>query len=219
MKTKTFKEFNEQTTTFSLKVHSGNHAFFCSAHPQLQEKIAVLIIGMPRSGSSCATGILHIMGLYLSEPLKEPNPSNPKGFFEHVPTLRLNNEILKSFGTCVMDTRPLNVDFMSPLAQEQKDKIQELLLTYFTHSPLFGIKDCRLTLLLPLYIQALTELGYTIKIIAALRKTEEIAGSLNTFNNMPEGETFELANKFFLLIDQYKQEHEIFRDSVPRSYK
>lgn len=40
-----------------------------------------LVIGAPRSGTSCVAGILHHLGVFMGERLLPPNRMNPTGFF------------------------------------------------------------------------------------------------------------------------------------------
>lgn len=40
-----------------------------------------LVIGVPRSGTSLVSGILHHFGVFMGDRLMKPGPLNPKGFF------------------------------------------------------------------------------------------------------------------------------------------
>ena len=69
-----------------------------SAEPSRQPIICVL--GMHRSGTSVATRILNLLGIYLGpeEHLIGSRPDNPKGFWECQPIVDLNVEILERLG-------------------------------------------------------------------------------------------------------------------------
>src|ERR1043166_5359212 len=58
----------------------------------------VAIAGMHRSGTSMVTRLLNLCGLDLgpAEHLMEPAPDNPEGFWESMPFLRINEELLQA---------------------------------------------------------------------------------------------------------------------------
>lgn len=41
----------------------------------------LLVVGIPRSGTSCVAGVLHHLGVYMGEKLIRPSKWNPKGLF------------------------------------------------------------------------------------------------------------------------------------------
>lgn len=43
-----------------------------------------IILGTPRSGTSLLAGLLHHMGIFMGEAFLEPNPMNPRGFYQDV---------------------------------------------------------------------------------------------------------------------------------------
>ncbi|HHL19442.1 MAG TPA: hypothetical protein ENJ33_06880, partial [Thiothrix sp.] len=62
----------------------------------------LVVLGMHRSGTSCVTGSFHNMGAYFAsgENIMSPSLSNPKGFFERIDTMKLNDQALsKSHAT------------------------------------------------------------------------------------------------------------------------
>src|SRR5262245_50531861 len=60
----------------------------------------VAIAGMHRSGTSMVTRLLNLCGLNLgpAEHLMESSPDNPEGFWESLPFVRINEELLHSLG-------------------------------------------------------------------------------------------------------------------------
>ena len=72
------------------------------------EKRAVLVLGMHRSGTSAVAGAVHLLG---AEPPKHLIPAaadNPSGFFEATTVLGVNDWILKAGGSTWFDC--LNFD-------------------------------------------------------------------------------------------------------------
>src|SRR5215469_670527 len=55
---------------------------------------AIIVLGGHRSGTSCAAGILHHLGVPVGEKLLGANTGNPAGHFEDVEFLRLHKRIL-----------------------------------------------------------------------------------------------------------------------------
>eukprot|EP01039_Chlorochromonas_danica_P002492 gene2492-2730_t len=55
------------------------------------ERPGVIVLGMHRSGTSLLTGLMSMTGLKTGEPLLDPTPENPKGYFERK-DLFLQNE-------------------------------------------------------------------------------------------------------------------------------
>lgn len=60
--------------------------------------MSVLVMGMHRSGTSAATGVLRFAGLQVSDDryLPPPNPHNPEGTFENLPLRDVNRRILEA---------------------------------------------------------------------------------------------------------------------------
>lgn len=140
------------------------------------EKKAVFIVGMGRSGTSCTAGVLKILGLELGSPLAGPGSSNKKGKFEHLPTTQLMQPILKQFDTIWWN--PRLIDWSKATNQEElKNKVKKHLDHYFGRHAVFGIKNPEITMLLPLFLQAAEELGYTPKIIIVVRHPDETNAS------------------------------------------
>ncbi len=166
--------------------------------PLLSLNKAVFIVGVHRSGTSATAGVLQILGLPLGEDehLLGPGLFNEKGHFEHGKFVAVNNGILHELNSSWRDTKPLALDFNSPKAVEFKERIKANLVQYLANKPIFGFKDPRLCLLLPLYLQASRELGYMPVIIIVQRKPLEIAASLAKRNEMPQDEALTLIRKY-----------------------
>jgi len=150
-----------------------------------QEKTAVFIIGMGRSGSSCTAGILNILGLEMGEPLAPPCDFNKKGKFEHIPTIEFNKPILKELNAIWYKPQLLDWDSI-PKRCTLKNAVKKHLAQHFGQYSFYGIKNPELTTLLPLYLQAAQELGYTPKIIMVLRHPDETNASMQKFLETPK---------------------------------
>jgi hypothetical protein len=54
----------------------------------------VLVLGVPRSGTSTVAGVLHHLGVFMGERFPDPSPMNPRGFFEDQEIIELHRHFL-----------------------------------------------------------------------------------------------------------------------------
>ncbi|HEX2581534.1 MAG TPA: hypothetical protein VHL08_06105 [Dongiaceae bacterium] len=142
-------------------------------------KIAVLLAGMHRSGTSALARSLNIWGCDISTDLMEGNQHNPQGYWESHGFSDLNEQILRSLGSGWYGVTPLpEAFFHSAEAGRYRQEIIARLEQSFAASSLFVIKDPRLSLLLPLWRQAMEEFGAQPRIVIAVRNPSEVVRSL-----------------------------------------
>ena len=134
------------------------------------------VLGMHRSGTSVATRILNLLGIYLGpeEHLIGSRPDNPKGFWECQPIVELNDEILERLGGNwhELPSFPAGWERASELA-DLRQKARTLIARYFAASN-WGWKDPRTCLTLEFWKQLLPPMRYVI----CLRNPVEVAQSL-----------------------------------------
>ena len=142
----------------------------------------ILVVGMHRSGTSALTHLLSNMGANFGD-LKDSigaNKENPKGFWERRDVRRLNDQILHALG-CEWDTLThfnldsLSSDVRASFLQGAKEITGNLSLAGTS----FVIKDPRVCLLLPLWLDALDN----PLIVYIHRSPFEIAKSLSARND------------------------------------
>src|ERR1700735_202772 len=73
-----------------------------------EKKIALIVSGMHRSGTSSIAGVVGMLGASLPQNLLPPNFDNPLGFFESDKVMRLNDKILSESGSSLSDWRAVN---------------------------------------------------------------------------------------------------------------
>jgi len=138
--------------------------------------MTVVVLGMHRSGTSALTGALHRLGLGLGDEsdLLGANQGNPKGHFELQSVIALNDDILAAWGGRweVPPEFPVGWE-TSSLAQEQVARIRTLIDERGLRGAV--VKDPRLSLLFPLWRQALDD---EVVVVAMTRHPLEVAGSL-----------------------------------------
>ena len=147
---------------------------------------AVVVLGMHRSGTSILTRALQAHGCALSSELLGANPSNPSGHWESSVAISINDKMLADLGRSWDDLRELPPAWMQgPEAQEAKARIKILLDGDFRNERLWAIKEPRMCRLAPLWIEAITELGFEAKVVMAVRHPREVALSLLRRDGMP----------------------------------
>ena len=116
----------------------------------------VVVLGMHRSGTSIATGILGSLGVYLGEEeeLIGPNPYNELGHFENRHLVKLNAVILWRAGGSSMV--PPARDRIMGIREFAKVQLRRVLQRY-RERPIWGFKDPQTCLtgciLLPLLVE------------------------------------------------------------------
>lgn len=146
------------------------------------EKYAVIVLGAPRGGTSCTTGVITKLGIPFGKPesLKPADSGNPKGYFENQPIMDFNEKLLQSYGISVSCASRLEISDQDRFSKEVQSII-ELLKTEFDVNKNLVLKDVRMPLLIRFYVSALKELGYTLKFVWVKRPAEEAALSAKSF--------------------------------------
>ena len=148
-----------------------------------RKRIAVLVAGMHRSGTSALVRVLNIAGCDLPNTLMSPECDNVTGFWESQAIMDLNQEILASAGSFWDDWRPFDQDwYASPVADEFRERAQELVQNEFGSSRLFVLKDPRMCRLLEFWIEILSALGTQPLVVSPIRNPFDVASSLHARN-------------------------------------
>jgi hypothetical protein len=142
----------------------------------LRKPIAVLVLGMHRSGTSLATEILGKLGLWIGteQHLIGASPYNPRGHFEMLAGVEFNNEVLRHAGG-TWDHPPSieSIDALAPTIRPSVD-------AWFGGRSAWAFKDPRLCLTLPVWIPALA--ACDVRIVYIRRDPLAVARSLVTRN-------------------------------------
>ncbi|MEE4376788.1 MAG: hypothetical protein V2J55_04645, partial [Candidatus Competibacteraceae bacterium] len=147
------------------------------------ERQCLLVMGMHRSGTSALTRVISLLGARLPGNLLPEQKDNEMGFWESRDLMTLHNEILQSAGSVWDDWRRINRRWFRSLeAERYRRHLTDFLMEDFGDSPLFVIKDPRISRLLPLWIQVLEECGITPLGVIPVRNPLEVAASLKKRN-------------------------------------
>ena len=149
------------------------------------EKVAILVAGMHRSGTSALTRVLHIAGCDLPRTLVSPRADNASGFWESQPIANLNEEILAFAGSFEQDWRPFDTGwYSSRVAGVYRERAQEMLGEEFGDSRLFILKDPRMCRLMEFWLESVRAFGARPVVVSILRNPLDVASSLELRNHL-----------------------------------
>lgn len=159
-------------------------------------KKCILVVGMHRSGTSAMSAILKIAGIY-NKVTDNISPDNPKGFFEWHKGMDINGKIFRLFKSEWDDEkpRPYNEKKCDRVAIFKKE-IMQAIDEDFNDQKLFAIKDPRISVLLPIYLEILNTMNIEPLLIMMERPDEEIYLSLKKRNNFSRKKSFALCKKY-----------------------
>jgi hypothetical protein len=143
----------------------------------------IIVTGVHRSGTSLLTGILSFLGAQPPKKIVAAGKFNLKGFWEPLEILRLNETILHEFQSNWEDWRAIDLNSWSAERRSfYKSEIKRLIAEDYPEAKLFVLKEPRLTRLIPLYHEALTEMGIDVVYALALREPDDVVGSIRAAN-------------------------------------
>lgn len=156
----------------------------------------ICVLGMHRSGTSAVARALNLLGVYLGEPEHIVNPRaniNPKGYWEHRGIVDIHEQIFNTLGRTWRDLRPLDNEWwkLQSISGLREDLIN-LLIREFADKPLWGWKDPRTCLMLPMWEEILEELGTEVGYLIVFRNPIDIANSLMKRDNSSANQSYSL---------------------------
>ena len=152
------------------------------------DRIAVIVLGMHRSGTSALAGVLGLLGCDEPETLMIPNENNKKGYFESSKLYQLHAQLFASAGTRWDDWLPMPAGwFKSPPAAAFHDRAVETVTAEFGKSRLFMIKDPRICRLVPFWEGVLAEIKVNPGYVLTHRNPLEVAASLQKRDGLSVG--------------------------------
>lgn len=165
----------------------------------LDKSVGILVAGMHRSGTSAVAGLLAKIGVSLSTHLLEPGEDNPKGYWEHRRAVDINDRLLNALDRSWDDIRGLPKNWLeSDPAHNARNEIKELIKEDFEAANVWAIKDPRMCRLLPIWIEALQDLGVEPVVLTVARNPLEVAASLTARNQMGQPIGLALWLRYFL---------------------
>jgi len=156
----------------------------------------IVVLGMHRSGTSLITRGLQVLGIELGNKLLQPLGDNSKGFFEDLDVLDLNIRLLNHLG--------LDWHYAAPVTDYQvKDlcesgyllKAASLAREKTTSKRPFGIKDPRLSKLMPFWKEVFQHCQLNVGYVIVVRNPISVAKSLQGRNG------FSFEKSYMLWLD------------------
>jgi len=159
----------------------------------------VVVLGMHRSGTSALTRSLPVLGVSLGDNLLPPvEGNNPTGFWEEREIYDLHNEMLQSLGGEWDDLGLIAAD---DLARWQREgffsRAVELLRSRTTMHAWYGVKDPRISALLPFWQMVFAQCGLDVRYLISCRNPMSVARSLQSRDG------HEMARGYFLWWKHY----------------
>lgn len=167
---------------------------------------AYLVLGMHRSGTSALTQLLALAGADLPTNLMPGDEHNAKGYFEPWRIAMFNNERLRETGGAWDDPfafpfRPLP----PPVERAWIDRAKALVAEEFGAARHPLLKDPRITVLAPLWRDALAELGFSPRYVIPVRHPLAIAGSLARRDGFTPQKSVLLWTSYMLAAEAYSR--------------
>jgi hypothetical protein len=150
-------------------------------------RVAVVVLGMHRSGTSAVAGAAIRLGLAPPKTPLAPTDDNPTGFHESVPLDNFNHLLLNAMGRSWYDCLSFSPDMLNEAARAAAfNYCTEVLRQEFANEPAFVVKNPMLCLTLPLWLPALRAVGAAVSALLVVRHPEEVARSLFWRDMLPE---------------------------------
>ena len=147
---------------------------------------------MHRAGTSAITRGLEVLGVSLGNNLMPAAEHvNPKGFFEDLDVNALNIGMLSAIGSDWSRVSPISASQLDLLKHRGFLQLAvDLVQKKCRDTPVFGLKDPRISKLLPFWNQVFDALEYDVAFVLALRNPLSIAKSLEKRDGLQASHSF-----------------------------
>lgn len=148
-------------------------------------KIAYVVLGMHRSGTSSVAGTLALLGARAPHHLMGAKADNPSGFWESEKITEFNEQIFYSAGSSWKDWGLLDPSVFTGPDAETFDKASRWLIgSEYGGAETIVLKDPRICRIYPFWRSALESTGYQPLVVCPIRAPEEVAASLSARNGI-----------------------------------
>ncbi|WP_296623025.1 sulfotransferase family protein [Rhizorhabdus sp.] len=144
-----------------------------------QPRIAILILGMHRSGTSALTRLIGHLGAALPADAIEAHADNARGYWESAAVVKAGDQLLRVARSSWFDVRPLDLSRLEPSAlRSRKDRLWEAVVAAFGDAALMAVKDPRQCRFVPTVVETLAEHGVASRAVLMLRDPAAVARSV-----------------------------------------
>jgi hypothetical protein len=168
----------------------------------------VLVLGMHRSGTSALSGLLVQAGLDAPKDLMPASPANPRGYWESLGAMKLNDKLLQQLGTHWSTCWGLvHHDWKTKISAVHawRSELLELLRTAYPQGGIAVLKDPRLCALLPALQPWIESNLFRCIAFLPIRHPAEVAGSLRLAEGIPHGQALLLWLGHVLSAERYSR--------------
>lgn len=150
--------------------------------------VMLLVLGPHRSGTSLTARMLECLGAVNSTNLHPPSESNPFGYFEDWDTYQFNETVLMpELGSSWHAVSEID---WSCLAEARYQELQQqavalICKNYSRNNPVSVLKEPRISLLLPFWLEALETAGFAVKAVCPVRHPVSVSQSLAKRDHLP----------------------------------
>jgi hypothetical protein len=142
-------------------------------------RVAILVLGMHRSGTSALTWLLGRLGAALPRDAIEASGDNARGYWESQALVRADDQLLRVVRSSWFDPRPLDFSRLSADGlRSRKNRIREAIEAEWGDAPVLAIKDPRQCRCVSVIADVLGEMAIEPRALLMLRSPAEIARSL-----------------------------------------
>ncbi|RLA42286.1 MAG: hypothetical protein DRR42_23700 [Gammaproteobacteria bacterium] len=164
----------------------------------------VIVAGMHRAGTSAITGVLEGLGVRLGDSLAEAQEGiNDMGYKEDNDVISLHEDLLWNLPSAWDDIFLVSyAKAAQPKLFEAQKRIDSILANYLRKGPLCAVKDPRICLFLPLWLDACERLDIEPLVLIPSRHPQAVAQSLYTRDGIFDGRAKLLWIKYFLAVER-----------------
>lgn len=144
-----------------------------------QARIAILVLGMHRSGTSALARLIGYLGAALPADAIGAHSDNARGYWESAAIVKADDQLLRVARSSWFDPRPLDLSRLDPSAlRSRKDRIWEAMTAAYEDASLMVVKDPRQCRFVPTVVETLAEHGVASRAVLMLRSPQAVARSI-----------------------------------------
>jgi hypothetical protein len=168
----------------------------------------LVIAGMHRSGTSAVARSCNLLGVDLGSDFIPTQPDNRSGFWEDASVKTADDLALASHGLLWDDVRPMPEPWRDGFGgAEIRARLLDTLGALARRGSLCGVKDPRISRLLPLWLPVIEQLGVNPVFLISLRDPGEVALSLARRDALGDARSLLLWLRYNLEAERHTRGH------------
>ncbi|MGM0882789.1 MAG: sulfotransferase family protein [Bacillota bacterium] len=164
----------------------------------VEESKLFLVLSLHRAGSSATAGVLHHLGIHMGDDLMGPHEFNPKGHFESLKFVAINDHILALLGGAW--NRPVNRE---KVAHFHYPEVNIRSFLSIQKKPVWGLKDPRTLITFEIWKPYLEEIS-SVTYIFIHRPFNASASSLARREGIDLNKAREILSPYLTNLNYYR---------------